>query len=50
MEVDLDFIEKLFGLAPDGGSGALELLLIAVPVAGLWYLALKRRPRQEQKP
>ena len=46
----MDFIEKLFGLAPDGGSGTFELLLIAVPVAGLCYLALKRRLRQEQKP
>ena len=45
-EIDMDFVEKLFGLAPDGGSGAFECLLIAVPVAGLCYLALKRRLRQ----
>jgi len=39
----MDFIEKLFGIAPDAGSGALEFLLIAIPVAGIGYLALRRR-------
>ena len=39
----MDFIEKLFGVAPDGGSGALEFLLIAIPIAGLCYLTLRRR-------
>ena len=46
----MDFIEKLFGLSPDGGSGTFELLLIAVPVVGLCYFALRRRVRQEQNP
>jgi hypothetical protein len=41
----MDFIEKLFGIAPDGGSGAFELLLFVIPVAGLCYLALRRRFR-----
>ena len=27
----MDFIEKLLGLAPDGGSGTTELALIVVP-------------------
>jgi hypothetical protein len=39
----MDFIEKLFGVAPDGGSGALEFLLFAIPIAGVCYLALRRR-------
>jgi hypothetical protein len=39
----MDFIERLFGIAPDGGSGALEFLLIAIPIAGLCYLTLRRR-------
>jgi len=38
----MDFIERIFGIAPDGGSGTLELLLFAVPVAGLFYLAWRR--------
>jgi hypothetical protein len=41
----MDFIEKLFGIAPDGGSGALEFLLFAAPVAGIAYLAMRRRRR-----
>jgi hypothetical protein len=38
----MDFIERLFGIAPDGGSGSLEFLLIAIPVSGLLYLAFRR--------
>lgn len=30
----MDFIEKFFGLSPDGGSGAFEFLLLAIPVLG----------------
>lgn len=28
----MDFIERLFGVAPDGGNGLLELMLWLVPV------------------
>jgi hypothetical protein len=42
----MDFIERLFGFAPDGGSGALEVLLFAAPITVLCYLALRRRQRQ----
>jgi len=31
----MDFIERLFGVAPDGGNGSLELLYFIVIVAGL---------------
>ena len=45
----MDFIERLFAIAPDGGSGALELLLLAIPAIGLaalWRLrSRRRRPR-----
>ena len=46
----MDFIERLFGLAPDGGSGMLEFLLLLVPVAGIvvvhvWRRSVKR-PRR----
>lgn len=45
----MHFIERLFGLAPDGGSGALELLLLVLPVAGLaalwWNRARQARRR-----
>jgi hypothetical protein len=42
----MDFIERLFGIAPDGGSGALEVLLFAAPITALCYLAWLRRQRQ----
>jgi hypothetical protein len=39
----MDFIEQLFGLSPDGGSGWFEFLLFAVPLAGIAYLAWRER-------
>ena len=49
----MDFIERIFGLEPDGGSGATELLIVALVIAGLalaWAyrsrLALRSGPRQ----
>jgi hypothetical protein len=39
----MDFIERIFGIAPDGGSGSLELLLFAVPIAGIVYLLARRQ-------
>ena len=34
----MDFIEQLFGIAPDGGTGWFEFLLFAVPLAGIAWL------------
>lgn len=45
----MDFIEKIFGFAPDGGSGSLELLLFAIPIAGICYLVLRRRMRRQRR-
>jgi len=45
----MDFIERIFGIAPDGGSGSLEFLLFAIPIAGLTYLLLRRRLRGQRK-
>ena len=42
----MDFIEKIFGVAPDGGDGSFELLLLILPIVGLALLsgvALRRR-------
>lgn len=42
----MDFIERIFGISPDGGSGSFELLLFLIPVAGLVLLYfLKTRKR-----
>ena len=42
------FIERIFGVAPDGGSGLLELVWFLVPIAAIvaaiqWR---KRHPRR----
>lgn len=42
----MDFIERLFGVSPDGGSGALEALLILVPIVGVLTLHFARKRRQ----
>ena len=39
----MDFIERIFGISPDAGSGATELILVAVPVLILASLAAYRR-------
>ncbi len=44
----MDFIEKIFGFAPDGGDGNFEFLLFAIPIAGLCYLAVRRQRRKHR--
>jgi hypothetical protein len=45
----MDFIERTFGLSPDGGDGSIELLWIAVALAiaamGLAHWKLRRKAR-----
>jgi len=41
----MDFIERLFGVAPDGGSGALEAALLVVPLAAAFVVGLIARRR-----
>ena len=43
----MDFIERLFGISPDGGSGTLEFVVFAVPVIIVSYLLIRRRSRQQ---
>ena len=40
----MEFIEQWFGISPDGGSGATELLYVAVLIFGV-YLAPRIGPR-----
>jgi len=35
----MDFVERLFGISPDGGNGLFELLLFAIPIVGIVMLA-----------
>jgi hypothetical protein len=45
----MDFIERIFGLAPDGGSGSLEFLLFLIPLVGLTLLIKYRRASRKQE-
>lgn len=45
----MDFIERVFGVAPDGGSGALEALMILIPLLGItavWRVVKLRHRRR----
>jgi hypothetical protein len=49
----MDFIERLFGISPDGGNGSLEaLLLLAIAVAGIavFMKQMKRRSSEKEGP
>jgi hypothetical protein len=39
----MDFIERIFGISPDGGSGMLEVLLFLVPLIGIVVIAAWRK-------
>ncbi|HEV7575146.1 MAG TPA: hypothetical protein VGO85_03810 [Caldimonas sp.] len=45
----MDFIEQVFGLSPDGGSGWFEFLLFAAPLAGVAWIWQRRRVRQRRR-
>ena len=38
----MDFVERIFGFSPDGGSGSFEVLLLMIPIAGVLLIALLR--------
>jgi len=44
----MNWIEQLFGVSPDGGSGTLEFLIFAIPVAGLYLLHRIRLGRRKR--
>ena len=47
----MDFIERIFGLAPDGGSGSLEFLLFFIPLVGItWLIKYRRASRRHERP
>jgi hypothetical protein len=39
----MDFIERWFGLSPDGGDGSLEVLWIVVIVATVTAIVFRRQ-------
>jgi hypothetical protein len=47
-EAEMYFIENLFGISPDGGSGSFEFLLFVIPIVGVGYLTFRRVFRRPQ--
>ena len=45
----MDFIERIFGFSPDGGSGAFEVLLFLIPVVGIYILYRIRSSSRKAK-
>lgn len=43
----MTFIEQVFGLAPDNGSGSLEALMLLIPIVALAVFQLRRRKQIE---
>jgi hypothetical protein len=41
----MDFIERLFGISPDGGDGSLEVLYLIATVAVIAAIVFRRRLR-----
>jgi len=42
----MDFIERIFSISPDGGSGSFELLLFLIPLFGIsLFFVLRSRKR-----
>lgn len=44
----MDFIERFFGISPDGGSGLLELLILVVLIGAPALLVYRRRQRSRR--
>jgi hypothetical protein len=46
----MDFIEQIFGISPDGGSGVIEFLLFLIPLLGVYLVhrlrSGTRRPKR----
>ncbi len=45
----MDFIERIFGISPDGGSGAFEVLLFLIPLMGLYFIYRVRSRRRNRR-
>ncbi len=41
----MDFLERLFGISPDGGNGSFELLLFLIPLGVMLLLKVWRSRR-----
>jgi hypothetical protein len=44
-EIEMDFIERLFGFSPDAGNGSVELLCFAALTIVVYAIGLWRQRR-----
>jgi hypothetical protein len=44
----MNFIEQVFGISPDGGSGVLEFMLVLVPVLTVGVIYTVRAIRRKR--
>jgi hypothetical protein len=45
----MDFLERWLGFSPDGGSGAIEVLLIIVLFSAIATIARRRTQKQRRR-
>jgi hypothetical protein len=45
----MDWIEKIFGISPDGGDGTLEATIVAACSVGFIALLIVRFPRVRER-
>ena len=45
----MDFIEQIFGIAPDGGAGTLEFFLFVMPILALCFPYWRRSRLHEDR-
>jgi hypothetical protein len=45
----MDFIERIFGVSPDGGDGSFELMLLLIPIAAFLAVVYWRGRRAEER-
>ncbi len=41
----MDFLEQVFGISPDGGSGTTELLFLILPILVAAFVMVRRYRR-----
>jgi hypothetical protein len=46
----MDFIERIFGISPDGGNGSFELLLFLIPTVAIVAVVYWRQRRSRAAP
>jgi len=46
----MDFVERIFGISPDGGNGSFELSLFLIPIVAIVAVVYWRQRRSQATP